>query len=112
MEAYMALAVMTVESTLTDRYQTTVPSEVREALGLSKRDKLTFSIKADGTVVVTKSAAADDPVLGTFLNFLARDMTKHPQRLQGVPAELLAQARDLVRGVEVDFDAPLDDDDE
>ena len=28
------------ESTLSDRYQTTVPEAVRKALGLSKRDKI------------------------------------------------------------------------
>ena len=28
------------ESTLTDRYQTTVPEPVRKALGLNKRDKI------------------------------------------------------------------------
>ncbi|MFM7907200.1 MAG: type II toxin-antitoxin system PrlF family antitoxin, partial [Microcystis sp.] len=28
------------ESTLTDRYQTTIPDSVRKALGLNKRDKI------------------------------------------------------------------------
>ena len=33
-----------VESTLTDRYQTTVPETVRRALRLGKRDKIHYSI--------------------------------------------------------------------
>jgi antitoxin PrlF len=108
----MALSVMTVESTLTDRYQTTVPSEVRKALGLSKSDKLVYSIKADGSVVVTKSVAeaSQDPVLGNFLAFLARDISDHPERIKSVPADLQARAHALVRGVQVNLDAPLEDD--
>ncbi len=34
-------ATIEVESTLTDRYQTTVPETVRRALKLGKRDKIT-----------------------------------------------------------------------
>jgi antitoxin PrlF len=34
-----------VESTLTDRYQTTVPETVRRALRLGKRDKIRYSIR-------------------------------------------------------------------
>ena len=34
-------ATLEVESTLTDRYQTTVPETVRRALQLGKRDKKT-----------------------------------------------------------------------
>lgn len=33
------------ESTLTDRYQTTVPETVRRALRLGKRDTLRYSIR-------------------------------------------------------------------
>ncbi|MFM8927879.1 MAG: type II toxin-antitoxin system PrlF family antitoxin, partial [Rhodoluna sp.] len=36
------------ESSLTDRYQTTVPKQVRKALGLSKRDKLEWIIDESG----------------------------------------------------------------
>ena len=40
-----------VESTLTDRYQTTVPETVRRALKLSKRDKIHYAISPEGKVV-------------------------------------------------------------
>ena len=36
------------ESTLTDRYQTTVPESVRNALKLSKRDKIRYTIRLSG----------------------------------------------------------------
>ena len=42
-EVYMA-AHLEVDSTLTDRYQTTVPEAVRRALKLGKRDKIHYAI--------------------------------------------------------------------
>ncbi|WP_295998431.1 type II toxin-antitoxin system PrlF family antitoxin [Rugamonas sp.] len=98
-----------VESTLTDRYQTTVPETVRRALGLRKRDKLQYSIRPGGEVVLRRAEAsqADDPLLGQFLDFLARDMANHPERLRAVDADLVARIRSLTDGIEVDLDAPL-----
>lgn len=106
-------ATLEVESTLTDRYQTTVPETVRRALKLGKRDKLHYSIRPDGSVLITRaSAAQDDPVLGQFLQFLADDIARHPERLQAVDADMLARLRALTGQVEVDLDAPLSADDE
>ncbi len=61
-------AIIEVESTLTDRYQTTVPETVRLALNLRKRDKLRYSIRPDGAVVITRvdETESHDPVLGNF----------------------------------------------
>ncbi len=42
------------ESTLTDRYQTTVPETVHRALKLGKRDKIHYSIRPDGAVVMSR----------------------------------------------------------
>lgn len=107
-------ATLEVESTLTDRYQTTVPETVRRALRLGKRDKIRYSIRPSGEVVVTRADAAegDDPVLGQFLGFLARDITSHPERLQAVDAGLVQRLHSLVGDVEVDLDAALSADDE
>jgi len=102
-----------VESTLTDRYQTTVPETVRRALRLGKRDKIHYSIRHNGEVVLTRAEASedDDPVLGQFLGFLARDIASHPERLQAVDAGLVDQLQSLVGGIEVDLDAALSADD-
>ena len=54
----------------------------------------------------------DDPVLGMFLEFLARDIARHPERLQPVGADLIARIHSLVGDVEVDLEAPLSADDE
>lgn len=107
-------ANMQVESTLTDRYQTTVPETVRRALRLGKRDKIHYTIRPDGEVVLTRAAAGDgsDPALGAFLSFLARDLVAHPERVQAMDAQLVARIQNLVSGVEVDLDAPLSADDE
>ncbi len=107
-------ATLEVESTLTDRYQTTVPETVRRALRLGKRDKIRYSIRPSGEVVVTRADAAegDDPVLGQFLGFLARDIASHPERLQAVDAGLVQRLHSLVGDVEVDLDAALSADDE
>lgn len=106
--------LLEAESTLTDRYQTTVPEPIRTALRLGKRDKIHYAIRPNGEVVLTRAAPADgdDPVLGQFLRFLALDLERHPQRLQSVDAGLVQRARSLVAGLRVDLDAPLSADDE
>lgn len=103
-----------VESTLTDRYQTTVPETVRRALRLTKRDKIHYAIRPNGEVVLTRVEAleADDPLLGQFLGFLARDIANHPQRLQSVDSLFLQRIQSLVGGIEVDLEAALSADDE
>ena len=108
------VATLEVESTLTDRYQTTVPETVRRALRLTKRDKIHYAIRPGGEVVLTRVEAleVDDPLLGQFLGFLARDIANHPQRIQAVDPHFLQRIQSLVSGIEVDLDAALSADDE
>lgn len=106
---------MEVESTLTDRYQTTVPETVRRALRLRKRDKIHYAIRPNGEVVISRAATTDqvDPVLELFLQFLAQDIARHPERLQAVDSALVHRIQALVGGSpELDLDAPLADDEE
>ncbi len=107
-------ATLEVESTLTDRYQTTVPETVRRALKLGKRDKIHYTIRQNGEVVLTRATATedDDPVLGQFLSFLAQDIANHPERLRAVDADLAQRIQSLVGGIEVDLDASLSEDNE
>jgi antitoxin PrlF len=102
-------APLAVESSLTDRYQTTVPETVRRALSLGKRDKIQYTIHPTGQVVLTRVEPTehDDPVLGQFLEFLARDMAGHPERLKAVNANLVKRLQSLVADVEVDLDSAL-----
>lgn len=107
-------ATLEVESTLTDRYQTTVPETVRQVLQLGKRDKIHYTIRPSGEVVLTRAepAESDDPVLGQFLVFLARDIASHPERLQSVDAGLIQRLQALVGDIEVDLDSVLSSDNE
>ena len=102
------------ESTLTDRYQTTVPETVRRALRLRKRDKIHYFIRPSGEVVLTRASdgEADDPVLGQFLDFLANDIATHPERLQAVSGGFVNRVHSLVSEVNVDLNTPLSAEDE
>lgn len=107
-------AALEVESILTDRYQTTVPETVRRALKLGKRDKIHYSIRDDGAVLLTRAdeSTAEDPVLGQFLSFLASDIARHPERLQTINVGLVARVQGLAHGVALDLDAALSAGDE
>ena len=102
------------ESTLTDRYQTTVPDTVRRALKLGKRDKIRYAILPSGEVVLSRVEPneAHDPLLGQFLDFVARDIAEYPGRLQGFDAGLIKRAQALVSGVELELDEELLPEDE
>jgi antitoxin PrlF len=101
------------ESTLTDRYQTTVPDDVRKALRLNKRDKIRYTIQSNGQVIMSRADQPEnDPVLGQFLSFLARDISRNPQHVQAISSNLINHVQSLVTDVEFDLDAPLSDEDE
>lgn len=109
-----AAEVLEIPATITDRGQTTVPAPIRKMLALKKRDQVVFRGLADGTVVIAKrppDADDSDPVLGAFLAFLARDMANEPARIRPVPKSLVARGKGLVKGVTVDLDASLPEDD-
>jgi antitoxin PrlF len=100
-------------STLTARYQTTVPAGVRRQLKLKKGDQIRYQIDADGRVYL--EAARDDeadPALGPFLDLLSKDIQERPEALQDVDIDLIERLQDLVKGVEVDLDAPLTPEDD
>ncbi len=106
------MSLIDVESTLTDRYQTTVPEPVRRVLNLAKRDRLHYAIQVDGSVVISRASSSEDVALEPFLDLLARDIADYPERLTAVPAALRARIDALVADVPVDLDAALPDDDE
>ncbi len=117
----MPTTVFETESTLTDRYQTTVPEPVRRALKLGKRDKVHYTIQSDGSVLLSRVIVPiedePDPVLGKFLQFLANDIEQNPHRLQPLTQEWLDRI-DAVLGhhtwetMGIDINAPLEDDGE
>ena len=44
--------MMTTDATLTSKGQTTIPKEIRDELGMKTGDRITFTLMADGTVVM------------------------------------------------------------
>ena len=109
----MSAVIVVSESTLTDRYQTTVPVVVRKTLGLNKREKIRYTIRPNGDVLLSKADQVDeDPVLGHFLSFLANDLATNPARIRAVGNDLSKRIHSLVSGVEFDLDSPLSDKDE
>lgn len=59
-----------------------------------------------------EDAEKDEPVLGQFLGFLARDVAAHSERLQVIDARCVRRLQSLIGGIEIDRDAPLLADDE
>jgi antitoxin PrlF len=109
----MLQVALETESTLTDRFQTTVPSPVRQALHLGKKDKIKYTIQSDGSVVISRAEAQNnDPVLGKFLALIASDMQASPERLEPLSASMRESVDALIEGVEINLDAPLLDEDE
>lgn len=100
------------ESSVTDRYQTTVPSAVRTALGLGQRDKIAWTIAPGGKVEVgamREDAEHEDSALAAFLSLLGRDIATGNLQSAG---PLFARMEALVGNARVDLDAPLPDEDD
>jgi len=101
------------DSTLTNRYQTTVPNIIRKTLRLEKKDKIRYTVQPDGSVIMSRAnQTEDDPVLAKFLTFLADDISQNPQNVSAIDSNLLDRVRPLVSDVEIDLDSPLSDEDE
>ncbi len=97
-----------INSAVTDRYQTTIPKGVRDALGIRRGDTLVYELSGDQVVLRRQVAGSpEDPALLGFLDLLERDISAHPERLQAVPADLFERARELVRGIDIDLDTSL-----
>jgi len=100
-------------STLTDRYQTTIPARVRKALGLRKRDTIEYEIRDDGSVLLRRGGKSDaDPALDAFLAFLEHDIAARPEGVQPLDRALMQRIVALVDEEDVDLDAPLGAQDE
>ena len=48
------------QSTITDKYQTTIPLEVREALHLKPRQRVSYEVRPDGTAVMRPVPRLDE----------------------------------------------------
>lgn len=109
----MNTSVLSSESKLTDRYQTTIPETVRKALHLHKRDKLHYNIQSNGEVLISRAKIQEsDPILGGFLNLLASDLKHNPERLTALDSDLADRAKTLTSDVNIDLGSALLDEDD
>ena len=109
-----AAEILEIPATVTERGQTTVPAAIRRMLNLGKRGRVVFRGLADGTVVIAKKESADaeaDPVIGQFLSFLEKGMADRPRLIRPVPRSTVNRGKALVKGVAVDLETALPDDD-
>lgn len=99
-----------IVSKVTAKSQTTLPSGVRKALAVGPGDSLRYRIEGHRAIIekATPDPEEADPAVGAFLTFLSSDLTHHPERLRGIPRELLRRARALSRGISISHDAGIE----
>jgi len=106
-------ALLKEESTITAKGQTTVPKSVRQALGVDYGGRIAFFVDEHRRVYVQKAEVEEiaDPVIDRFLEFLAQDMAKNPEKsVQPFPKALLDRAVALTAGMTVNLDAEIEGD--
>ena len=97
-------------STVTARAQTTLPSGVRKALGLSAGDQIAYTIEGDQAVIRRVADDDEDPALSGFLDLLERDIAENGQRVRLATRDFAEYLDELTAGIEVDYDAPIEGD--
>lgn len=95
-------------STITAKGQTTVPKSVRQALDVGQGDRIAFIVDENGVTVERADTVETDPVIDSFLGFLARDMETHPEAITGFPPALRSRIVNLTKGMKADPDASID----
>lgn len=97
-------------ATLTSKGQITLPKSIRQALGVTTGEKLSFELR-DGEVVVTRAGAEhEDPAIAAFLGLLEADIRggRHvralPEDLARAMLENAKYAGDLDEAIEGDVD--------
>ena len=85
------------------------PKSVRQALGLDYGDRIAFYVDDErGVSVLREAVNASDPVVDSFLTFLAKDIEVRPQMLATLPSALVDRVAALTKSMKVDPDAPID----
>ena len=95
-----------LQSTLTARYQTTIPTEVRRRLGLQGGDQITYRFTEEGRVELIRESS-EDPILEAMLDALERDVVAYPERLVAVDEPMYDDLKKW--DLDVDLDSDLDE---
>ncbi len=102
-------AVLTTESKVTIRGQTTIPAPVREALKLKPGlDNIHYEILPGGQVFMCRLGdEQEDHTMNAFLRFLDADIQNNPQKTRPFDIQ---QGKKLVAGMDVNIDDEIGDD--
>lgn len=93
---------------ITEKGQITVPKPVRDALGVSYGGRIVFRVDESGVSVHAAEEETRDPVLESFLLFLARDMQQHPEKILSFPKPLARRMAELAGTAKVDLDEEVE----
>jgi antitoxin PrlF len=102
-EAQARPKVLEASAKLTAKNQTTIPTSVRDALGLEPMDRIKFQILTDGRVELIKASNQSeefDPMVLAYLDFLEADIIANPQMLSVLQDD--PELRELLKDVELD----------
>lgn len=81
------------QATLTSKGQITLPKAIRQALGVSSGNKVTFEIRDDEVVVSGPVQEHEDPAIGAFLALLEQDL-RQGKHIGNLPDELAETMQD------------------
>lgn len=74
------------QSTITDRFQTTIPVEVRLALNLSPRQRVSYEVRPDGSAVIRRVPRLDQLFGSVTLNRPVASVREERQAASGAMA--------------------------
>ncbi|MHB1844792.1 MAG: type II toxin-antitoxin system PrlF family antitoxin [Deltaproteobacteria bacterium] len=96
-------------STITAKGQTTVPKAVRQLLGIDCGGQVAFRVEDGQVTLHPVGAQHEDPVVGRFLDFLAKDLERHPEAVVSLSRDFVARVTALTKGKRrVDVAAPIE----
>lgn len=97
------MAIFKLESTLTQRFQTTIPAPVRKVLHLDKTAKIGYRVTKKGTVEMFNAGMEHvDSALGPFLAMLDARLKSAPEKIRPYTEADYEADMELVKGVKVD----------
>ena len=95
-------------STITAKGQTTVPKAVRKILGVGVGDRIAFRVEGQQVTLVPVGATHEDPLVGKFLDFIAKEIERRPEAVKPLSRDFAARMASLTKGKRVDVEAPIE----
>lgn len=97
------MTILQLASTLTERFQTTIPAPVRDVLHLGKHAKVGYRITEAGAVELFNAGLEEaDPALIPFLSLLDEQFKRSPKSITPYTQEESLDDLALARGVKLD----------